>query len=216
MSAPDPLWTSQVVAGKHSPGPDCRMFPRRCREPSPRLPSKGGGGWRRSSLCDWRGVPAVSACLPSAPTATEVTSTAGRRAPRAPVATACVGPGDGIAAAPKAASTIATGSVRDANAGDFLEPAWGITLPRPLRRRSSWRPLSTPPGSPRRRLPPTGSSQWRSNMPPTRFRPLRLPAWSGTRTAASAVVPAAGFAPPRPRIAGADTRPQVPESEIAS
>ncbi len=43
MTAPDPLWTSQVVDGKHSPGPDCRMFPRRCREPSPRLPSRGRG-----------------------------------------------------------------------------------------------------------------------------------------------------------------------------
>ena len=31
MSAPDPLWTSQVVVGKHSPGPDCRTFSRRCR-----------------------------------------------------------------------------------------------------------------------------------------------------------------------------------------
>ena len=27
--------------GKHSPGPDCRTFSRRCREPSLRLPSKG-------------------------------------------------------------------------------------------------------------------------------------------------------------------------------
>ena len=216
MSAPDPLWTSQVVVGKHSPGPDCRTFSRRCREPSPRLPSRGDGGWRRSSLCDWRGVPAVSACSPSAPTATEVTSTAGRRAPRAPVATACVGPGDGIAAAPKAASTIATGSVRDANAGDFLSPAWGITLPRPLRRRSSWHPPSILPGSPLWGLPPNGSRKWRSKMPLVLFRPLRLRALRGTRTAASAVAPAAGFVPPRPRIAGADTRPQAPESEVAS
>lgn len=41
VTAPDPLWTRQVVDGKHSPGPDGRMFPRRCREPSPRLPSRG-------------------------------------------------------------------------------------------------------------------------------------------------------------------------------
>ncbi len=53
-------------------------------------------------------------------------------------------------------------------------------------------------------------------MPLALFLSLRLPAWSGTRTAASAAAPAVGFARPRPHIAGADTEPQAPESEVAS
>jgi len=176
----------------------------------------GGGGWKRSSLYDWRNAPAASASSPSAPTAIEATSTAGPFAPWVPAATACVELGVGTAAAPKAASTIAIGSVRDDFASDFLWPAWGITLPRPLRRRSSWRPLSIPPGSPRWRRPPTESRQWRSPMPLTLFSSLRLPALRRTDTAAFAAPPAAGFAPPPARIASADTRPRVPESEVTS
>ncbi len=177
---------------------------------------QGGGGWKRSSLCGWRGVPAASAYSPSAPTAIEATSTADPLAPWVPAATACVGLADDIAAAPKAASITATGSVRDADGSDFLSLAWGITLPRRLRRRSSWRPLSTPPGSPRWRLPLDRSRPWRSKMPLVLFPLLHLPALRGTGTAASAAPRAAGFAPPPARFASAGTRPRVPESAVAS
>jgi len=197
--------------GKDSPGPDCRTFSRRCREPFPRLPSWEGGTWKRSSLYDSRNAPAASACLPSAPTATEATSTAAPLVPWVPAATASGEPGDDIAAVPKDASTTAIGSVRDANVGDFLSLAWGITLPRPLRRRSSWTPRSNPPGFPRWRLPRNGPSQWRSKMPRVLLLRLPLPALRGIHIAASAVSPAAGFAPPPPPIASANARPQTHE-----
>jgi len=53
-------------------------------------------------------------------------------------------------------------------------------------------------------------------MPLALFRSLRLPPWSGMRTAASAVDPAAGFARLRTPIAGVDTPRQAPKPEVGS
>ena len=205
---------AQVVDGKRSPGPDCRTFSRLWAVAALAV-QEGDGGWGRPSRGGWRGAPAVSACSPSARTAIGATSTAGRLAPRAPAATACAGRGGGIAAAPKVASTIATGSARAADAG-VPRPAWGITLPRPRSQGSSCRRLATRPGSPPRGLPPTGSRRWRSSMPLVLFPSFHPPAYCGPCAAGSAAVPAAGFAPPPPRIAGADARPQAPEPGVAS
>lgn len=205
---------AQVVDGKRSPGPDCRTFSRLWTVAALAV-QEGDGGWGRPSRGGWRGVPAVCACLPSARTAIGATSTAGGCAPRAPAATACAGRGGGIAAVPKVASTIATGSASDADAG-VSRPAWGITLPRPRSRRSSCRWLATRPGTPPRESPPTGSRRWRSSMPLVLFPSFHPPGLCAPGAAGSAAASAAGFAPLLPRVAGADTRPQAPEPGATS
>jgi hypothetical protein len=53
-------------------------------------------------------------------------------------------------------------------------------------------------------------------MPRVLFQLLRLPVFCAPVAAASAAVSAAGFAPPPPRVAGADAPPQAPEPEVAS
>ncbi len=203
---------AQVVDGKRSPGPDCRMFSRLWAAAA--LAVQGGdSGWGRPSRGGWRGVPAVCACSPSARIAIAAISIAGRRAPRAPAATACAGPGGGIAAVPRVASTIATGSAIDADAV-VSRPAWGITLPRPRSRRSSCRWLSARPGPPPRRPPPTGSKRWRSSMPLVLVPSFHPPTDCRPGAAGSVAVSAAGFVPPPPRVVGART--QAPECEAAS
>ena len=216
MTAPDPLWTSQVVDGKHSPGPDCRMFPRRCREPSPRLPSRGRG--RMGAVESLR----LSRC------------------PRCQRLFAiCYHCDRGhVYCGPSCSEGARRDSLRRARRRHRRSPEGRLDhrdreRERRLRRRLfrarvgdhpsataepeiKLVPALDPSGISTVEIPLNGSRKWRSRMLLVLFRSLRLSAWSGTRTAASAVAPAAGFAPPRPRIAGADTRPQAPESEVAS
>lgn len=134
----------QVVYGKRSPDPDCRTFSRLsegCRACRP-----GGDGWRSTGWAGWPAAPAARRSSGSAAPATGATSTAGRRAPSSPAATACAAPGGATARASRGASTTGTAS-GPAASGAARRCAWGITLPPP-----AGPPPDCPPSP--RRLPP--------------------------------------------------------------
>ena len=90
------------------------------------------GPWTyRRSPSDWRAARAAWRTLPSAGAAIGAMCTAARVAPCRRVPRASGAPVAAIDRAPKAVSTIATGSARGEDNDASRPPAWGITLPPP-------------------------------------------------------------------------------------